>query len=91
MKVQEINQVKLGGYSSNKGCLYTGDRGKSIYSKGMGVGVHQDCKRQKGIGCERVWQPERVSRSDKVRKSVHPQEKGKQGKGYDVTYVNCAS
>jgi hypothetical protein len=33
-KVQEVNQVKLGGYYSNKGRLYTVDRGKSIISKG---------------------------------------------------------
>jgi hypothetical protein len=37
-KVQKINQVKLRGYSSNKRHLYTGDRGKSIYSKGAVCG-----------------------------------------------------
>jgi hypothetical protein len=55
------------------------------------VGAHQDQKKQKRIGCERVWQPERVSRSDKVRKSVYPWEKGKQGSRYDVSYVIGAS
>jgi hypothetical protein len=32
-KYREVNQVKLGVYSSNKGRLYTGDRGKSIKGK----------------------------------------------------------
>jgi hypothetical protein len=52
-KVQEINQVKLGGYSSNKGHLYTGDRGKSLYSNEASMGAHQDQKKQKHIGREK--------------------------------------
>jgi hypothetical protein len=39
MEVQGINQVKLGGYSSNKVRLYTGDRGKSIIGKEAGTGI----------------------------------------------------
>jgi hypothetical protein len=40
IEVQEINQVKLGGYDSNKRCLYTVDRGKFIYSNEAGTGAH---------------------------------------------------
>jgi hypothetical protein len=82
-KVQEVNQVKLRVYYSNKGRLYTVDRGKSMYSNKAGAGAHQ-YKKQKRKKCERAWQPERVSRSDKVRKLVHPQEKGKQGGRCDI-------
>ena len=68
-KVQEVNQVKLGATTIKGDALYIVDRGKSMYSKRAGVGVHQYYKKRKCRRRKRAWQPKRVSWSDKVSKS----------------------